>query len=110
MKIKITRETIGNVFKVGGMIILSGLAAMTSKTSAKDVIDNIRYSGNVSYSDAVSVVMDSDMFDSNKNRVMELLKKDGDVEYYKTIIKIIKSDMFDSNKIRAITLLDGEES
>ena len=90
MKIKITKETIGNVVKVGGMVMLYGLAAMASKTSVKDVIDNIRYSGNVSYSDAVSAVMDSDMFDSNKNRVMELLKKDGDAEYYKTIIKIIR--------------------
>ena len=110
MKIKITKEFVGNVVKIGGMAMIYGLAAMASKTSVKDAIDNIRYSGKVSYSDAVSAVMDSNMFDSNKNRVLELLKKDGDIEYYRTIIKIVRSDMFDSNKIRAITILDGEES
>ena len=109
MKIQITKETVGKILKVGGMIVLYGVASMASRTSVKDVIDGIRYSGDVSYSDAVGVIMDSNMFDSNKNRAMELLKRDGDSEYYKTIVKIIKSDIFDSNKIISIATLNGEE-
>ena len=110
MKFNITKENVGRIVKIGSVALLYGLASMASKTSVRDAIDSIRYSGNVSYCDAVGVIMDSDMFDSNKNRAMELLKKDGNVEYYKTIIKIIKSDMFDSNKIRTIETLNGEES
>lgn len=110
MKLKITKETIGSMAKFGGMVILYGLAAMVSRTNTKDVIDNVRYSGDVKYGDAISAIMDSDMFDSNKNRAMEMLKKNGESDYYRAVIKIIRSDMFDSSKIKAITILCEEES
>ena len=49
------------------------------------------------------------MFDSNKTKVIELLKRDQSIEYYKTIIDIVRSNMFDSNKIKAITILCEEK-
>lgn len=104
-KFNITKEHIGNVVKIGGIALLYGLASMASRTSVKDMFDNIRYSGNVTYSDAVSAIMDSDMFDSNKTKAIELLRRNENVEYYKTIIDIVRSNMFDSNKIKAITIL-----
>lgn len=110
MKFKITKETVGSVVKIGGAAILYGLASMVSKVSVKDVIDEIRYSGNVSYSDAISAIMESDMFDSYKREAIKVLKKDQDVEYYKTVIKIVRSDMFSSYKLEAITNLIEEES
>ena len=108
-KFNITKEHIGNIVKIGGITLVYGLASMASRTSVKEMFDNIRYSGNVTYSDAVSAVMDSDMFDSSKTKVIELLKRDQSVEYYKTIIDIVRSNMFDSNKIKAITILFEEK-
>ena len=108
-KISITKEHIGYIVKIGGIALIYGLASMASRTSVKEMFDNIRYSGNVTYSDAVSAVMDSDMFDSSKTKVIELLKRDQSVEYYKTIIDIVRSNMFDSNKIKAITILCEEK-
>ena len=108
-KINITKEHIGNIVKIGGIALVYGLASMASRTSVKEMFDNVRYSGNVTYSDAVSAVMDSDMFDSSKTKVIELLKRNQGVEYYKTIIDIVRSNMFDSNKIKAITILCEEK-
>ena len=110
MKFKITKETIGSAVKIGGMALCYGLAAMASKVSTRDMIDKIRYSGNVSYSDAVGAIMESDMFDSYKKEAMELLKRNADSDYYKTVIKIVQSSMFSSYKLEAITNLNKEES
>lgn len=108
-KFNITKEHIRNIVKIGGIALVYGLASMASRTSVKEMFDNVRYSGNVTYSDAISAVMDSDMFDSSKTKVIELLKRDQNVEYYKTIIDIVRSNMFDSNKIKAITILCEEK-
>lgn len=108
-KFNITKEHIGNMVKIGGIALVYGLASMASRTSVKDMVNTIRYSGDVTYSDVVSAVMESDMFDSNKTKVIELLQRGKSVEYYKTIINIVRSNMFDSNKIKAITILCGEK-
>ena len=110
MKFKITKETVGKIGKIGGILTLYGLATMVSRVSVNDLIDNIRYSGDVSYGDAICAIMDSDMLDSYKKEAMKLLKKEQDVEYYKMIIKIVRSDMLSSYKIEAITNLSSEES
>ena len=109
MKFKITKETVGNIAKVGGLAMLYGLAVMGSKVSINDMIDKIRYSGDVSYSDAFDAIMDSSMLDSYKQAAMRLLKHDGDSEYYKAVIKIIKSSMLGSYKIESITNLNNGE-
>ena len=107
-KINITKEHIGNIVKIGGIALVYGLASMASRTSLKDVINPISYSGDVTYVDVVSAVTEIDMFDSNKTKVIELLKRGESVEYYKSIIDIVRSNMFDSSKIKAITILCDE--
>lgn len=111
-KINITKDTITNAAKVCGMVAIYGVALATSNASVKDIIDKVRYSGNVKYSDAVSVIMDSSMFSSDKTRVIDVVKKDGDVEYYRAVIQIVKSSMFSSDKVKTIVNLckDEEES
>ena len=52
--------------------------------------------------------MESNMFDSNKDKVMELLKKDQDSEYYKAVIQVVCSDMFDSRKVNVIKNLTSD--
>lgn len=108
-KLNITKGTIKDTFKVVCTIALYGMAIAKSSNAAENMIDMVRYSGNVKYSDAVGAIMDSNMFDSRKNEALELLEQGKDAEYYKTVIRIVKSDMFDSNKIRAITNLNTEE-
>ena len=108
-KFNITKEHIGNMVKIGGIALVYGLASMASRTSVKDMVNTIRYSGDVMYSDVVSAVMECDMFASNKTKVIELLQRGKSVEYYKTIVNIVRSNMFDSNKIKAITILCEEK-
>ena len=110
MKFKITKEYIGAIGKVAGMALVYGLASMASSKSMRDIVDNIRYSGNASYSDAIGVIMDSDMLDSYKNEAVGKLNKHGDAEYYKTVIKIVKSDMLGSSRVKAIANIGEEES
>lgn len=110
MNIKITKEQVGKALKIGGMVFAYGAVCWLNSRETKGLIDEVRYSGIVSYSDAVNVIMDSNLFDSNKMKAIELLKKTAGSEYYKTIIKIVKSDMFDSNKIKTIAQLSEEES
>jgi hypothetical protein len=43
----------------------------------------------VSYYDAVDVIMDSNMFASEKREAVKAMKRDGSKEYYKSIIGII---------------------
>lgn len=106
---KFTGKTIGNIVKVGGGVILYGLATVASKTSIKDIIDMVRYSGDVDYSDAVNAIMGSDMFGSYKADAVELLKRDMSTTYYKAVITIVRSDMFGSYKVTAIKNLGEEE-
>lgn len=110
MRFKITKESVGKAIKIGGMVGLYGLASMASKVSINDVIDHFRYSGDVSYSDAVNAIMESDMFDSYKKEAMKLVKKDSTIEYYKTVVTIVRSNMFSSYKLEAIANLNEEES
>ena len=70
----------------------------------------MRYKGNVKYSYAVDVIMNSSMFSSDKNRAVAVLNKNEDAEYYRAVIKVVKSNMYPSDKIRAITNLNGEEA
>lgn len=111
MNFKITKETVGKIGKAGGILALYGIAAVVSRISVDDVLDSIRYGKNVSYGDAIGVIMnDSCMLDSYKNEAIAVLKKNADSEYYKAVVKIMKSNMLGSGKVTAITNLNAEES
>lgn len=105
---KITKDIIMSTTKSIGTGVLYGLAVIASKVAVEDVIDMVRYKGNVKYSDVVNVIMNSSMFSSDKNRALTVLKKDKDADYYRAVIGVMKSNMFPSDKIRAITNLNGE--
>lgn len=61
------------------------------------------------YDSAVASIMNSDMFDSRKVQVIELLKKDQQQTYYKAVISIVNSTMFDSRKVEAIEKLNSNQ-
>ena len=62
----------------------------------------VRYSGDIGYSDAVGAIMNSDMYDSSKTKIIAALTKDADSEFYRTIIQVVKSNMYDSSKVSTI--------
>lgn len=105
MKIKITKEQVGTVLKTGGKLVLSALA-IGFASLVRDKASNAQYYiGEVGYGDAVSVILNSDMFDSTKTKAIELLKRDGNAEYYRSVISAVNSSMFDSTKIQTIKTL-----
>ena len=108
MNIKQCTETIGKITKNTCKILAYGFILALPYLTSKDMLDSMRYSGDVKYSDAVRAIMESNMFDSNKDKVMELLKKDQDSEYYKAVIQVVCSDMFDSRKVNVIKNLTSD--
>lgn len=60
------------------------------------------------YSKAVEAIVESNMLDSYKRDVMEMLKRDGDSDYYKAVISIVNSDMLDSYKRDMIETMSEE--
>ena len=107
---KITKDSIIGAGKIVGVAVFYGLAYAATKVSVNDVIDMVRYKGNVKYGDAVDVIMSSSMYSSDKNKALLALKKDKDSDYYRAVIRVVKSNMFSSDKIKTITDLNGEEA
>lgn len=102
MKDLITKENlakIGNVTKNVCAVAIPVLGSIVFSDLGRELLDDIRYSGNVNYDDAVKVITNSDMFSSYKVEALSLLKKDGDAAYYKAVIGIIRSNSFASYKI-----------
>ena len=106
---KITKETIMTTGKSIGVGVLYGLVFIASKVAVSDVIDMVRYKGNVKYSDAVDVIMTSSMYSADKNRAVAALKKDKDTEYYRAVVRVVRSNMYSSDKIKTITDLSDED-
>ena len=102
-KIKITKEQVKGAVK-GFCILAYSAAAIAGAVITRDSKPTTKtyYVGTASYSDAVRVIVESSMFDSNKKRAIELLKTDGDAGYYNAVISTVNSRMFDSSKIEAI--------
>lgn len=104
--LNITKGNIGNIAIAGCKIALCGIATLLPYLS-KDMINEIRYSRNVKYSDVVDVILHGSMYSSDKNKVIELVKTDGDVEYYKSIIHIVNSSMYSCDKVKAIKIINN---
>ncbi len=105
MKLNVTKEQVGKILINGGKIALSALAIGLASL-IRDKASNAQYCiGDVGYSDAVSAILSSDMFDSTKTKAVELLKHDGNAEYYRAVISAVNSSMFDSTKIHTIKTL-----
>lgn len=95
-------DTVGKYAKKGCKLLAYGLVTVLSYVSVSDLYDMVRYSGDISYSDAVGAIMNSNMYDSSKTKIISVLTKDADSEFYKTIIQVVKSDMYDSSKVSTI--------
>lgn len=101
----ITKGNIGPIVLQGCKIALCGLVTVLPYVS-KDIVEKMRYSGNVKYSDAVNVILSSTMFSSDKNKMIELLKSDVDADYYRSIIHVVESSMYSGDKVEAIKTIN----
>ena len=101
-KININKEVIGKVAKNCANVMVFGLAMILPRITEKNVTTMEHYIDKANYSDVISAIMRSDMFDSYKYDLIEIVKKYETAEYYGTIIEIINSDMFDSYKVDTI--------
>lgn len=92
--IKYTKKGCEIAGYIGGIVL--------SYVSVRDVIDTVKYSGEVDYGDAVDAIMSSDMMSSYKEQAVTTLKKDESSQFYKAIIRVVKSDMMSSYKCDTI--------
>ena len=108
---KMNWQQVGSTIINGGSIIIGvALCTIPYLKTIRDVSESVRYyRGCVSYSDAVSAVLNSDMFSSAKEEAVKMIPKDGDNELYRSIIQIVNSDAFSSNKANMIKDICGKE-
>ena len=100
MKTKIAK----NVLVVIGRVAIAGIVFALPRLSRTNVVSNeVGYSDG--YYDVVKVIMNSDMFDSNKRECISAMKKHASPGYYRAVTNIVESDMFDSIKIDTIRSL-----
>ena len=98
-----------DVAKKGCKIVIPILVTVMCERSRNNLIDEIRYSGNVKYEDAVNAISKSSMFSSDKRNAMQLVKRGETSEYYKAIISMARSTMFSSDKVSAIKNMNTQK-
>lgn len=95
-------EMAGKIAKKGCELAAYGLMTMLSCITVKDVVEAVRYSGDVGYSDAVSAIMNSSMYSHDKTSAVSALLREADSETYKAIIQIARSGMYSHEKVKSI--------
>lgn len=95
-------DNIGKIAKKSCEIVGYAAGVVLSYVSVRDVLDTIKYSGEVKYSDAVDAIMSSDMLSSYKEKAVVTIPKGEDSQFYKAIIRVAKSDMMSSYKCDTI--------
>lgn len=105
MRVDIIGKGLVNAVKIakgGCNIILPLIGTMVFADLAKDVLDDIRYSGKVGYDDAVKAILDSGMFSNQKQEAISVLKVGENSDFYKAVISVARSSMLSYNKLETI--------
>ena len=88
-------------------IVASGvLVSVLQKLSSNIVGDGDREFAD--YGTAIRVITRSNMFESDKQEVISMVRRDGDINYYRAVIAIAESNMFSSTKIETIRKLSEQ--
>lgn len=99
---KKTLEVAGKIAKKGCELAAYGLMTMLSCVTVKDVVEAVRYSGDVGYSDAVNAIMNSSMYSHDKTSAVTALTRNDNSETYKAVIQIARSGMYSHEKVKSI--------
>lgn len=94
---------IKNFAKRSGQVLVPILGVALSSISVKDILDMTRYSGEVGYGDAVNAIMTSNMYSSDKNKAVSILKRDETSDFYKAVINVARGNAYSSDKVRTIS-------
>lgn len=104
-----TKNTVANIVKGLKGAIIPVVGVILSSITISDLLNAVRYCGNVGYDDAVKVIMNSDMMSSYKTEAISVLKHDSTPDYYRAVISTVNSDMMSSYKVDAIRNMSKTE-
>lgn len=95
---------------IGGSVVLAvvTVAAAVAKDSlekAMKVKANEHIYKKSTYAGVISTVMSSDMWSSDKEKLIEIIPKDADSDLYGSIIAVLMGDSWSSDKVRMVSSL-----
>lgn len=106
LKTIITKENMEKVVKVVakyGEIVTPIVVPVVTKLVTEKVVEHITYGRReFNYEDAIKMIIDSNMYSSDKTRVISCIPKELDSDAYKAISKVANSTMYSSNKVETI--------
>lgn len=88
--------------KKGCGIVLPIIGTVVCTDLVKDIYNDIRYSGKVGYDDAVKAILGSNMYSTNKQDAISVLKMGESSEYYKAVIMTARSSMYSYDRYETI--------
>lgn len=111
-KLNITKRDVGNAIKNScGLMVTVAAFVLPNLSMIKEIIEEVRYNGNATYSDVINVVLHSNMYSTDKTKLAAMVPKDKDSEFYKFIIKVVKSNIYSSDKVTVIkSICEKEEA
>ena len=106
---KINWESVGTAIIGIGKVFLcgAGICALAKLSGDNEAIYDDEPVCAYGYSEAVSVIMDSDMFGHQKSEAVAMLKRNETTDYYRAIENIVNSDMFSHDKVKLIKQISG---
>lgn len=104
-----TKNTVANIVKGLKGVIIPVVGVILSSITISDLLNAVRYCGNVGYDDAVKAIMNSNMMSSYKTKAVSAVKRDGTPDYYRAVISTVNSDMMSNYKIDVIRNMSKTE-
>ena len=103
-KIKTFTKDVGTVMGFVGGLITVGIILSSDYTDFLRYTKSINNSNNSDdlYYEVVKTILDSDMWDSDKEELFDIIPRDESSSYYNIVIQILNSDSFDSTKVECI--------
>ena len=103
-KIKMVTKDVGTAIGFIGGLITIGIILGSNCTYIRTYNQSTNNSNNSNdlYYEVVKNILDSDMWDSDKEELFDIIPKDESSSYYNVVIQILNSDVFDSTKVECI--------
>lgn len=107
IKIKFDKDKLKDVGKAAGLAIATVVAAVAKNSleSALQVKANEFVYKKASYAGVINTVISSDMWSSDKEKVISIIPTDADEELYGSIMAVLMGDDWSSDKIKMIKML-----
>ena len=104
---KINTEKVKEAGTVVGLALLAivGNVAKNTLQNAAQMKINAKIYEKASYSSVITTIINSDMWSSDKERLIEIIPKDADPQLYGSITAIVLGDMWSADKLRTIEKL-----